>query len=261
MSYLRTFAQMGLKAIPMRAASGPIGGDMSHEFLIMSETGESKVFYHSDYLDFDPLDCDINYQSDLSSQVAKWTQLYAATDEQHKEDIFERDIPENKRCEGKGIEVGHIFYFGNKYSKSMNAQVLDADGKKVFLEMGSYGIGVSRLVGAIIEANHDKDGIIWPVEVAPFKVGILNLKRGSRECDDLSEKLYLRLREKMIDVLYDDRDARAGAKFADMDLIGLPFQAIIGPKGAQKGVLEIKNRKTGKIIECEEDEAISILSS
>ena len=143
----------------------------------------------------------------------------------------------------------------------MNAQVLDADGKKVFLEMGSYGIGVSRLVGAIIEANHDKDGIIWPVEVAPFKVGILNLKRGSRECDDLSEKLYLRLREKMIDVLYDDRDARAGAKFADMDLIGLPFQAIIGPKGAQKGVLEIKNRKTGKIIECEEDEAISILSS
>ncbi|MBE23814.1 MAG: proline--tRNA ligase [Rhodospirillaceae bacterium] len=261
MSYLRTFARMGLRAIPMRAESGPIGGDMSHEFIILADTGESKVFCHSDYLSFDPLEEEINYESDLSRKVERWTELYAATDEQHDQNLFEREVPKEKRCEAKGIEVGHIFYFGTKYSKAMNAEVVGADGNKTNLEMGSYGIGVSRLVGAIIEANHDTDGIIWPIPVAPFKVGIINLKRGSSECDALSESVYKQLTEKNIDVLYDDRDARAGEKFADMDLIGLPLQVIVGPKGAQKGVLEVKNRGTGERFECGEGEALSILSN
>ena len=261
MSYLRTFARMGLRAIPMRAESGPIGGDMSHEFIILADTGESKVFCHSDYLNFDPLEEEIDYESDLSQKVERWTELYAATDEQHDQNLFEREVPKEKRCEAKGIEVGHIFYFGTKYSKAMNAEVVGADGNKTNLEMGSYGIGVSRLVGAIIEANHDTDGIIWPIPVAPFKVGIINLKRGSSECDALSESVYKQLTEKNIDVLYDDRDARAGEKFADMDLIGLPFQVIVGPKGAQKGVLEVKNRGTGERFECGEGEALSILSN
>ena len=261
MSYLRTFARMGLRAIPMRAESGPIGGDMSHEFIILADTGESKVFCHSDYLNFDPLEEEIDYESDLSQKVERWTELYAATDEQHDQNLFEREVPKEKRCEAKGIEVGHIFYFGTKYSKAMNAEVVGADGNKTNLEMGSYGIGVSRLVGAIIEANHDTDGIIWPIPVAPFKVGIINLKRGSSECDALSESVYKQLTEKNIDVLYDDRDARAGEKFADMDLIGLPFQVIVGPKGAKKGVLEVKNRGTGERFECGEGEALSILSN
>lgn len=261
MSYLRTFARMGLRAIPMRAESGPIGGDMSHEFIILADTGESKVFCHSDYLNFDPLDEEIDYNSDLSPKVERWTKLYAATDEQHSQNLFEREVPKEKRCEAKGIEVGHIFYFGTKYSKAMNAEVVGADGNKTNLEMGSYGIGVSRLIGAIIEANHDADGIIWPVPVAPFKVGIINLKRGSADCDALSEGVYDQLTKRNIDALYDDRVVRAGEKFANMDLIGLPFQVIVGPKGAQNGIIEIKNRSTGERVECDESEAISILSS
>ena len=261
MSYLRTFARMGLRAIPMRAESGPIGGDMSHEFIILADTGESKVFCHSDYLDFDPLEEEIDYESDLSPKVERWTQLYAATDEQHDPSLFASEVPKEKRCEAKGIEVGHIFYFGTKYSKAMNADVVGADGNKTNLEMGSYGIGVSRLVGAIIEANHDADGIVWPIQVAPFKVGIINLKPGSPECDSLSESVYHQLTKKNIDALYDDRDARAGEKFANMDLIGLPFQVIVGPRGAHKGIIEVKNRGTGERFECGESEAMSILSS
>ncbi len=259
-SYLRTFARMGLKAIPMRADSGPIGGNMSHEFIILADTGESKVFFHSDYMNLDPLKEEVDYSSDLSKNVALWTKLYAATDEQHDEVLFKEQVPLEKQHEGRGIEVGHIFYFGKKYSDAMKAEVLDSSGQMVQLEMGSYGIGVSRLVGAIIEANHDEDGIIWPVPVAPFKVGIINLKIGSKDCDEMCENLYVRLVESGVDVLYDNTDARAGAKFANMDLIGLPFQVIIGPKGAQKKMLEIKTRATGERIECGLPEALCKLT-
>jgi len=255
-SYLRTFARMGLKAIPMRAESGPIGGNMSHEFIILAETGESKVFFHSDYLRFDPLKEKVDYSADLSKDVALWTELYAATDEQHDEALFREQVPPEKQHEGRGIEVGHIFYFGKKYSDAMKAEVLDSNGDMVGLEMGSYGIGVSRLVGAIIEANHDENGIVWPAPVAPYNVGIINLKIGSKECDEISEDIYARLKEARVDVLYDDTDARAGAKFANMDLIGLPFQVIIGPKGAQKKLVEIKTRATGERIECGVSDAL-----
>ena len=258
-SYLRIFAQMGLKAIPMRAESGPIGGNMSHEFIILADTGESKVFFHSDYMDLDPLREEINYLGDLSKDVMRWTQLYAATDEQHNDALFKEQVPLEKQREGRGIEVGHIFYFGKKYSDAMKAEVSDSNGDMVGLEMGSYGIGVSRLVGAIIEAHHDDHGIVWPIPVAPYKVGILNLKTGSKICDEMCEKVYAQLQKAGVDVLYDDTDARAGAKFANMDLIGLPFQLIIGPKGAAKNMVEIKTRGTGERIECGLSEAISKL--
>tara|TARA_Y100000588_G_scaffold215430_1_gene229365 strand:- start:234 stop:992 length:759 start_codon:yes stop_codon:yes gene_type:complete len=248
---------MGLKAIPMRADSGPIGGNMSHEFIILADTGESKVFFHSDYLSLDALKQEVNYASDLSKDVALWTELYAATDEQHDEILFKEQVPAEKQREGRGIEVGHIFYFGRKYSDTMKAQVLDSNGEMVGLEMGSYGIGVSRLVGAIIEANHDEHGIIWPIPVAPYKVGIINLKMGSKDCDGMCEELYERLKECKVEVLYDDTDARAGAKFANMDLIGLPFQVIVGPKSAQKKMLEVKIRATGERFECNLDDALS----
>ena len=256
-SYLRTFARMGLKAIPMRADSGPIGGNMSHEFIILADTGESKVFFHSDYLGFDALKQEVDYFSDLSKEVALWTGLYAATDEQHDETLFKEQVPAEKQSEGRGIEVGHIFYFGRKYSDTMKAQVLDSNGEMVGLEMGSYGIGVSRLVGAIIEANHDEHGIIWPIPVAPYRVGIINLKIGSKDCDGMCEDLYARLKELKIEVLYDDTDARAGAKFANMDLIGLPFQVIVGPKSAKKKMLEVKIRATGGRFECDLPDALS----
>ncbi|MBT07568.1 MAG: proline--tRNA ligase [Rhodospirillaceae bacterium] len=256
-SYLRTFARMGLKAIPMRADSGPIGGSMSHEFIILAETGESKVFFHSDYLGFDVLKQEVDYTSDLSQDVALWTKLYAATDEQHNSILFDEQVPSENQREGRGIEVGHIFYFGKKYSDSMKAQVLDSNGDMVGLEMGSYGIGVSRLVGAIIEANHDENGIIWPTPVAPYRIGIINLKVGSKDCDEICEELYARLKELKIDVLYDDRDARAGAKFVNMDLIGLPFQVIVGPKSAKNKMVEVKIRATSERFESDLPGALS----
>ncbi len=256
-SYLRTFARMGLKAIPMRADSGPIGGSMSHEFIILAETGESKVFFHSDYLGFDVLKQEVDYTSDLSQDVALWTKLYAATDEQHNSILFDEQVPSENQREGRGIEVGHIFYFGKKYSDSMKAQVLDSNGDMVGLEMGSYGIGVSRLVGAIIEANHDENGIIWPTPVAPYRIGIINLKVGSKDCDEMCEELYARLKELKIDVLYDDRDARAGAKFVNMDLIGLPFQVIVGPKSAKNKMVEVKIRATSERFESDLPGALS----
>jgi prolyl-tRNA synthetase len=246
-SYLRTFARMGLKAVPMRAETGPIGGKDSHEFLILAETGESQVYFDRDFYDMDWSAFDIDY--DDSATVAKvvedFTSKYAATEEKHDPAEFERRVPAAQRLEGRGIEVGHIFFFGTKYSEPLGCLVQGPDGKKVALQSGSYGIGVSRLVGAIIEASHDEAGIIWPEPVAPFKVGLINLKAGDAASDEACLKVYNALSAKKVEVLYDDRDERPGAKFAVMDLIGLPWQVIVGPRGLKEGIAEVKNRKTG----------------
>ncbi len=258
-SYLRTFARLGLKAIPMRADTGPIGGDMSHEFIILAETGESQVFCHGDYADFDILDEEVDYSADLAPLVEKWTSLYAASDEEHDQAAFEEQVPEDKRLTARGIEVGHIFYFGTKYSEPMGARVTGPDGEDVAVDMGSYGIGVSRLVAGAIEASHDEAGIIWPASIAPFDVGIINLKVGDEACNAAAEQLTARLEAAGKDVLYDDTDRRAGEKFANMDLIGLPWQVIIGPKGVDKGLLELKNRSSGDRQELSADELVKRL--
>ena len=256
-AYLRTFARMGLRAIPMQADAGPIGGDMSHEFLVLADTGESEVFCHKDILDFDIPGDDVDYRSDLQPIVDKWTSLYAATDEKADE-AQHKELGDNL-VTARGIEVGHIFYFGDKYSKAMGASVAGPDGKDITLEMGSYGIGVSRLVGAIIEASHDDDGIIWPEAVTPFKVGIINLRAGDDACDAACEDAYANLQNAGVEVLYDDRDERGGAKFANMDLIGLPWQMVIGPRGLKDGVIEVKNRASGEKEELSIDAALTKL--
>ncbi len=245
-AYLRTFSRMGLTAIPMRAETGPIGGDLSHEFLVLAETGESGVYCHKDVLDLAVPDEDVDYQADLAPLIAPWTSFYAATEDVHDAARFEREVPADKRLHTRGIEVGQIFYFGTKYSVPMKAMVAGPDGSQRPVHSGSYGVGVSRLVGAIIEAFHDDDGIIWPDSVAPFAVGLINLKPGDRETDAAAEGIYERLTKAGIDVLYDDVDNRAGAKFATMDLIGLPWQVIVGPKGIASGEVEVKRRATGE---------------
>ncbi|MFK8034596.1 MAG: proline--tRNA ligase [Hyphomicrobiales bacterium] len=244
-SYLRTYDRLGLKAIPMKADAGPIGGDMTHEFIVLADTGESEVFCHKNFLDLPIPAEDIDFDSDLTPWVDKYTANYAATEEMHDEAAFSA-IPESDRVSARGIEVGHIFYFGTKYSEPLNAKVASPNGPDSPVHMGSYGIGVSRLVGAIIEASHDDAGIIWPASVAPFKVGILNLKAGHSGTDAVSEQLYTNLNNAGITALYDDTDARAGGKFALMDLIGLPWQIVAGPKGVENGEVEVKNRKTGE---------------
>ncbi len=256
-AYLRTFARMGLKAIPMAADTGPIGGDLSHEFLVLADTGESEVFCHKDILDFKVPSDDIDYASDLQPVVDKWTSLYAATDE--KADEAQHAEIGDSLVKARGIEVGHIFYFGDKYSKAMGASVTGPDGKDILIEMGSYGIGVSRLVGAIIEASHDDDGIIWPEAVAPFKVGIINLRVGDEACDVACEEAYVKMQNAGVEVLYDDRDERGGAKFANMDLIGLPWQIVIGPRGLKDGKIEIKNRASGEKEELSIEDALTKL--
>jgi prolyl-tRNA synthetase len=243
-AYLRTFARLGLKAIPMRADTGPIGGDLSHEFIILAETGESQVFCHKSFLEKDPLAIGLDYEGDLLPVFEDWTHDYAATEEMH--DPAKAAEVGDDLVTARGIEVGHIFYFGTKYSKPMGATVAGPDGQPITLEMGSYGIGVSRLVGAIIEACHDDNGIIWPESVAPFKVGLVNLKSGDADTDGMCQKLYAELVNAGVEVLYDDRDERAGAKFATMDLLGLPYQLVVGPKGLKEGVVEIKARATGE---------------
>ena len=256
-AYLRTFARLGLKAVPMEAESGPIGGDMSHEFLILAETGESQVYCHRDLIDFDPREEGVDYASDLQGIVDRWTSLYAATDDQHDAARFEAEVPAEKRVEARGIEVGHIFYFGTKYSKALGALVTGPGGEQVPVEMGSYGIGVSRLVGGIIEASHDDDGIIWPESVAPFRVGLINLKAGDAACDRLCEELYGKLRQAGVEVLYDDTDERAGGKFATMDLIGLPWQLVVGPRGVKDGTVEVKRRGDGERATSSAEDALS----
>jgi len=258
-SYLRTFERLGLKAIPMKAESGPIGGDMSHEFLILADTGESEIAYHRDLLGIDLTRRDIDFEGDLQPIVDSFTARYAATD-QERDPVTERELGDDL-VTGRGVEVGHIFYFGTKYSKSMNAVVTGPEGEEVLVEMGSYGIGVSRLVGGIIEASHDEAGIIWPESVAPFKVGLINLKSGDPGCDAACDGMYGALGTAGIEVLYDDRNDRAGVKFTDMDLIGLPWQLIAGPRGLKAGTVEVKCRKTGERQELSIESALSMLAA
>ena len=241
-SYLKTFARMGLTAIPMEADTGPIGGDMSHEFIILAETGESGVYFHKDWLQADLL-ADIDYDADLQPFVDKFTSLYARADEKHNP----QDCPvaADDLMTMRGIEIGHIFYFGTKYSAAMGATVSGPDGQNLPVHMGSYGIGVSRLVGGIIEASHDDKGIIWPDSVAPFDVAIVNLKPGDSACDSICAELYQGCIQSGMDPLLDNRDERPGAKLAAMDLIGIPWQVVVGPRGLDNGVVEVKRRKTG----------------
>jgi prolyl-tRNA synthetase len=247
LAYLRTFQRMGLQSIPMRAETGPIGGDLSHEFIILAETGESHVFCDTEFLKTDFIGARVDYDdvAGLQRVIDSFTARYAATDEKHEPQRFEAEVPAERRYVGRGIEVGHIFYFGTKYSAPMKATVSDPSGEMVPVHMGSYGIGVSRLVGAIIEASHDDAGIVWPDSVAPFRVGLINLKADDAECAKAADAIYAWLRRAGIEVLYDDRHERAGAKFADMDLIGLPWQIIVGPRGLKNDTVELKNRRTG----------------
>ena len=246
LAYLNVYARLGLKAIPVKADPGPIGGDLSHEFMILADTGESQVFAHRDLVEMGAPGPDVDWFGDLEPEVARRTDLYAASDEMHDQARFEAEAPEDKRMTARGIEVGHIFYFGDKYSKPMKANVTGPDGKDAPIHGGSYGVGVSRLAAAIIEASHDDAGIIWPSVVAPFGAAVLNLRVGDAGCDEVSEKAYAALAAAGIDPLYDDRDERPGAKFAACDLVGIPWQLIAGPKGVAEGVVELKNRATGE---------------
>ena len=245
-AYLRTFARMGLKAIPMRAETGPIGGDLSHEFIVLAETGESTVYCDKTVLELPIPDETVDYQGDLTPIIDHWTSVYAATEDVHDAARYEREVAVANRTETRGIEVGQVFYFGDKYSAPMKATVTGPDGQERAVQMGSYGVGVSRLLGAIIEASHDEAGVIWPEAVAPFGVGIINLRQGDDACDTACETAYAALNAAGLEPLYDDTDERGGAKFATMDLIGLPWQLIIGPKGIKDGVVELKRRATGE---------------
>ena len=260
-AYLRTFERCGLKSIPMRADTGPIGGDLSHEFIVLADTGESEVFCHRDYLDMAVPGADVDFSNDdeLAAIVGKWTTPYAATDEMHDEAAWEKTAIAD-RVSARGIEVGHIFHFGTKYSDPMGATVTGPDGKQHAVSMGSYGIGPTRLIAAIIEASHDDNGIIWPESVAPFGAGIVNMKPGDANCDSWSEDLYGKLVNAGADPLLDDTDERAGAKFAAMDLIGLPWQLVIGPRGIGNGVIEVKNRKSGEKLELSPDAAVNLVT-
>jgi prolyl-tRNA synthetase len=229
----------------MRAETGPIGGDLSHEFIVLAETGESAVYCDSDVLNLPVPGDNVDYEGDLSPIIKQWTSLYAATEDVHDAARFDREVSADKKVNTRGIEVGQIFYFGTKYSDSMKAMVAGADGADVAIHGGSYGVGVSRLVGAIIEACHDDAGIKWPEAVAPFRATILNLKQGADDTDAACEKLYRELSAKGVDVLYDDTDQRAGAKFAAADLIGVPWQILVGPKGLAEGKVELKRRSDG----------------
>ena len=246
-SYLRTYERMGLQAIPMRADSGPIGGDDTHEFLVLAETGESEVFYDSAVTDLTFGDRDIDYDNveQCAAVMEEFTTKYARTDETHDEALFNQ-VPEDRRMTARGIEVGQIFYFGTKYSEAMKATVQGPDGKPVPVHMGSHGIGVSRLLGAIIEASHDDKGIIWPEGVTPYHCGIVNLKQGDEEADAACDALYKSLTALGLEPLYDDRKERAGGKFATMDLIGLPWRITVGPRGLKNGVVELTSRRTGE---------------
>ena len=244
-AYLRTFSRMGLTAIPMRADTGPIGGDLSHEFIVLADTGESAVFCDKRLLDLPVPGADTDFSKDLQPIVDQFTNYYAATDEIYDENEFEANVSEGDRVSARGIEIGHIFYFGTKYSEPMQAMVTGPDGKNTAVHMGSYGVGVSRLVGAVIEAFHDDDGCKWPMAVAPFHVGLINLKSGDAETDAACDKIYQGLEAVGVDVLYDETKARPGEKFARMDLIGLPLQIVVGPRGLGDGKVEVKKRDDG----------------
>ena len=256
-TYLRTYERMGLQAIPMRADGGPIGGDYTHEFLVLAETGESEVFYDSAATDLTFGDREIDYDNVEQCQgvLEEFTSKYARTDETHDEALFNQ-VPEERRRVARGIEVGQIFYFGTKYSDALNATVQGPDGKPTPVHMGSHGIGVSRLLGAIIEASHDDKGIIWPEGVTPFHCGIVNLKQGDDEADAACNQLYAAMTALGLEPLYDDRKERAGGKFATMDLIGLPWRITVGPRGPKNGVVELTSRRTGESEELSPEDAV-----
>ncbi|MEP3919450.1 proline--tRNA ligase [Ascidiaceihabitans sp.] len=256
-SYLRTYERMGLQAIPMRADSGPIGGDNTHEFLVLADTGESEVFYDSAVTDLTFGDRDIDYDdhAQCAAVMEEFTTKYARTDETHDEALF-HEVPQERRKTARGIEVGQIFYFGTKYSEAMKATVQGPDGKPTPVHMGSHGIGVSRLLGAIIEASHDDKGIIWPEGVTPYHCGIVNLKQGDEEADAACDALYKSITALGLEPLYDDRKERAGGKFATMDLIGLPWRITVGPRGLKNGVVELTSRRTGESVEMAPEAAV-----
>jgi prolyl-tRNA synthetase len=258
-AYLRTFARLGVKAIPMRAETGPIGGDLSHEFIVLAETGESDVYCDRRVLELPVPAADVDYDGDLDPTIRAWTSRYAATSDVHEAERYEAEVPAEHQLRTRGIEVGQIFYFGTKYSEPMRMQVAMPDGSMRALHGGSYGIGVSRLVGAIIEASHDEAGIVWPAAVAPFDVGLLNIKPGDAAVDGACADLQATLEAQAISVLHDDTDARAGAKFSNMDLIGLPWQIVVGPRGLANGVVELKRRADGERIELPPEAAIAKL--
>ena len=262
LAYLRTFQRMGIRAVPMKAASGPIGGDLSHEFIVLAPTGESEVFYDAAFEEFDWAQEGLRYDDaeGLHALFDKVSTTYSATDETHDEARW-AEVPADRQRTGRGIEVGHIFYFGTKYSESMGLKVSGPDGSMVTPEMGSYGVGVSRLVGAIIEASHDENGIIWPEAVAPWKVGLVTMRGDDAISIAAADDIYAKLTAAGIEVLYDDRDERGGVKLGSMDLIGLPWQLIIGPRSLAQGLVELKNRRTGEREELSIDSALERLTA
>ena len=259
MAYMQLFKKMGLKAIPMKADTGPIGGDLSHEFIIIADTGESQVYVEQELLNFEDSFSNINYNDDLQEKVNKFISFYAATEEKHDASNF--DNKKNTLIKTRGIEVGHIFHFGQKYSLPMKANISDKKGEKIPVFMGSYGVGLSRLVGAVIEANHDQNGIIWPNEISPWDYNIINLKSGDNDCDNICLNLYNLIKDNTLNVLYDDTDERAGAKLARADLIGLPHQIIIGPKGIKEELYDLKCRKSGDISRLSYNELLNFIQT
>lgn len=257
-TYLRTYERMGLQALPMRADSGPIGGEYTHEFLVLAETGESEVFYDARVTDIHlgARDIDFDDQAQCQGIMDEFTTLYARTDETHDDAEF-GEVPEQRRRSGRGIEVGQIFYFGTIYSDKLDAKVVNDRGEQVAVHMGSHGIGVSRLLGAIIEANHDDKGIIWPEGVTPFHCGIINVRQGDATSDTACNDIYKALKAAGLDPLYDDRTERAGGKFATMDLIGLPWRITAGPRGLKNGVVELTNRRSGETEEMTPEQAVA----
>jgi prolyl-tRNA synthetase len=261
LAYLRTFQRLGIRAVPMKAASGPIGGDLSHEFIVLAPTGESEVFYDSRFEEIDWSQTDIDYSDEagLHGLFDQVSSTYAATDETHDEEKWS-EVPGERQRTGRGIEVGHIFYFGDKYSAAMGLKVSGKDGSSVTPMMGSYGIGVSRLVGAIIEASHDERGIVWPEAVAPFKVGLVTMRSDDEASVAVAVDLYRQLTAAGVETLYDDRDERGGVKLGGMDLMGLPWQLVVGPRGVAAGTVELKDRRTGEKFEIPIDAAVARLS-
>ena len=262
LAYLRTFQRLGIQAVPMKAASGPIGGDLSHEFIVLAPTGESEVFYDAAFEEFDWSQSDLRYDdaAGLEKLFNQVSGTYSATDETHDGARWAA-VPADRQRTGRGIEVGHIFYFGTKYSASMGLKVSGPDGSAVIPEMGSYGIGVSRLVGAIIEASHDEAGIVWPEAVAPWKVGLVTMRGDDEASVKAADDLYAKLSAANVEVLYDDRDERGGVKLGSMDLIGLPWQLIVGPRGLAAGTVALKDRKTGEKQDLSIDSALARLTS
>jgi prolyl-tRNA synthetase len=262
LAYLRTFQRMGIQAVPMKAASGPIGGDLSHEFIVLAPTGESEVFFDAEYEGMDWSGSDLSYgdAAGLQGLFDRIGQTYAATDETHDEARW-AEVPGERQRQGRGIEVGHIFNFGTKYSEAMGFRVSGPDGTMVTPQMGSYGIGVSRLVGAIIEASHDEAGIVWPEAVAPWRVGVVTMRGDDAASAAAAGDLYDKLNAAGVETLYDDRDERGGAKLAGMDLMGLPWQVIIGPRGLAQGVVELKDRRSGEKQELSVESALARLTA